>query len=92
MTEIVNERLLTNWHLMRWVALGVGLFFIVQGLRYQDWISGLVGGVFIIQAVTNTGCLCGSCNVSPSVVEQTGNRTTNEVNFTEVKEDQHGRG
>jgi hypothetical protein len=86
MTESVNEQLFTNWHLMRWVSLGVGLFFIVQGLRYQDWVSGLIGGFFLFQAVTNTGCLCGNCAVTVPSVKSSGSNVK-EVEFTEIIED-----
>ncbi|MDZ7682796.1 MAG: hypothetical protein U5J63_14045 [Fodinibius sp.] len=86
----MNDKLFTNWHLMRWIALAIGLFFIVQGLRYQDWVSGLVGGFFLFQAATNTGCLCGRCAVS---AQSSKSESTNisDVAFTEIKEDYHGR-
>jgi len=85
MTQTVKDRLLTNWNLMRWIVLAVGLFFIVQGLRYQDLISGLVGGFFLFQAITNTGCLCGNCAVAASSTKSSGSNM-NEVEFTEINE------
>ena len=85
MTQTVKDRLFTNWHLMRWVALAIGLFFIVQGFRFQDLISGLVGGFFLFQAATNTGCLCGSCAVTTQPSES-GSNKVKEVEFTEIKE------
>lgn len=87
MTQTMKDRLLTNWHLMRWIALAVGLFFIVQGFRYLDLISGLVGGFFLFQAVTNTGCLCGNCAVSASPSAQTTGSNVKKVEFTEINED-----
>jgi len=87
MTQTVKDRLFTNWHLMRWVVLAAGLFFIVQGLRYQDLISGLLGGFFLFQAITNTGCLCGNCAVPASPSAQSSGSNIKEVEFTEIKED-----
>lgn len=86
MNQTVKDRLFTNWHLMRWIALAAGLFFIVQALRYQDVISGLVGGFFLFQAVTNTGCLCGNCAVPASPSAQSSS-SVKEVEFTEINED-----
>jgi hypothetical protein len=87
MTQTVKDRLFTNWHLMRWIALAVGLFFIVQGFRFQDLISGLVGGFFLFQAVTNTGCLCGNCAVPAAPSAQSSGSNFKEVEFTEINED-----
>lgn len=84
MIQTVKNRLFTNWHLMRWVALAAGLFFIIQGFRYQDLISGLLGGFFLFQAVTNTGCLCGNCSI-PAPVEA-DNKKNKDVEYTEIKE------
>lgn len=85
MTQIVKDRLFTNWHMMRWVALAAGLFFLVQALRFQDLVSGLIGGFFLFQAVTNTGCLCGNCTVPVQTSESSDNKIR-EVEFTEIKE------
>ncbi len=85
MTQIVKDRLFSNWHLMRWIAVAAGLFFIVQGLRFQDLLSGLIGGFFLFQAVTNTGCLCGNCAV-PVQSSELGETNIKDVEFTEIKE------
>lgn len=87
MTQRMKDRLFANWHLMRWIALAVALFFIVQAFRYQDLLSGLVGGFFLFQAVTNTGCLCGNCAVPESPSAQTTGSNGKEVEFTEINED-----
>lgn len=79
--------MLTNWHSMRWVALIAGLFFVVQGFRFGDWVSGLLGGFFLFQAVTNTGCLCGNCTVPAQATTESGSVNNTNVEFTEVKED-----
>ena len=85
MPQTVKDRLFTNWHMMRWVALAAGLFFLVQALRFQDLVSGLIGGFFLFQAVTNTGCLCGNCTV-PVQSSESSDTKIREVEFTEIKE------
>lgn len=51
--------LFTNWHFMRWLRLGLGIFVAVQAVQLHDTLSGLIAFFFLYQAVTNTGC-CGS--------------------------------
>ncbi|TYP94781.1 thioredoxin [Fodinibius salinus] len=84
MIKTVKSRLLTNWHLTRWIALAVGSFFIIQALQYQDMILGLVGGFFLFQAVTNTGCLCGSCAVTSSPSAEPNDSNIKQVEFTQI--------
>lgn len=87
MSQTTKTTLLNNWHLMRWVALIAGLFFIIQGLRFGDAISGLLGGFFLFQAITNTGCLCGNCSVPAQATAESGNTNIKDIEFTEIKED-----
>lgn len=83
----MKETLLNNWHPMRWVALGVGVLFIAMGSWSADAISVLLGGFFLFQAATNTGCLCGNCAVPAKGVTEPGNSNIDDVEFTEIKED-----
>lgn len=69
---------------MRWIALAVGLFFMVQALQYQDMILGVVAAFFLFQAVTNTGCLCGHCATPPSPSAQPTSSNIEQVEFTEI--------
>jgi hypothetical protein len=55
----MKQLLLQNWHLMRWIRLIIGLGLIIQGFWMFDWIAGIIGGLFLVQAISNTGC-CGS--------------------------------
>jgi len=51
--------LLTNWPIIRWLRLGLGVFMAVQAVQHQDALAGFISTFFLFQAVTNTGC-CGS--------------------------------
>lgn len=78
-----KHALLNNWHFMRWLRLGLGLFIAFQAVKNLDAISGLIAGFFLFQAITNTGC-CGSggCDVPASTQKQSN---VEEVDFEEIK-------
>lgn len=71
---------------MRWVALGVGILFVGMGIWHWDMVSVLIGGFFLFQAVTNTGCLCGNCAVPAGATTESQNSNIEDVEFTEIKE------
>ncbi|MEY3417161.1 MAG: hypothetical protein RL711_337 [Bacteroidota bacterium] len=79
---ISKENLLHNWHLMRILRLGIGIFIAQQAIQNQDLLSGLIATFFLYQAISNTGC-CGTnaCVTSP----KKDNKHTQEVTFEEIK-------
>ena len=79
----MKQLLFTDWHLMRWIRLALGLIFVVYSLRMQDSLSGFMAVLFLFQAVFNTGC-CGSRSCS---MPQTGTNTvqSKEIEFEEIK-------
>lgn len=85
MNKTIKTTLLNYWNPMRWIALVAGLFFVVQGFRFGDVISGLLGAFFLFQAATNTGCLCGNCSVPAQSSAESG-IAIKDVEFTEIKE------
>ena len=87
MHKTMKQTLLYNWHPMRWVALSVGLFFVGMGGWHVDMVSVLLGGFFLFQAATNTGCLCGNCAVAPQSMSESESSKIDDVEFTEIKED-----
>jgi len=59
-----KQSLLTNWHLMRLVRLGLGLMMLVMGIQSKEWAIGLFSVFFLYQVVTDTGCCgTGGCNM-----------------------------
>lgn len=85
MMEKLTYRLRNDWHAMRWIVLIVGVVFLVQSMRYSDFLSALLGGFFLLQALTNTGCLLGrgQCGVGFSEGE---NQEKKQVDYTEITE------
>ncbi len=55
--------LFSNWHLMRWIALLVGLALGASWFSSGETVTGLFSLFFLFQAVTNTGCMAGSCRI-----------------------------
>jgi len=68
--------LLSNWHFMRLLRMAIGLFLVWQMVQRPDIFTGLVAGVFMFQAITNTGC----CGASGCSVPETGNKTASRLN------------
>ena len=44
---------------MRAMRLGFGIFAGIQSYQMQDYFLGMLAGIFLLQAYTNTGC-CGT--------------------------------
>ncbi len=80
---MIRQTLFRNWHFMRWLRLGLGIFIAVQAIKMQDPLSGLIAAVFLFQAITNTGCCgAGGCGI-PNIKRKTD--PTEEAEFTEIK-------
>ncbi|MBS1935459.1 MAG: hypothetical protein JST96_15770 [Bacteroidetes bacterium] len=79
----IKKMVLYNWHLVRILRLVLGIFIGVNAIMIHDMLSGLLSGIFLFQAFTNTGCCCaGSCAIPPSK-----NKQEKEPVFEEIKND-----
>jgi hypothetical protein len=82
----IKQRLLTDWHLVRIVRLGIGVMMLVMGIQARDWAMGLFSGFFLYQAITNTGC-CGSGRcATPNNWKQTNTVPAPGESITEYEE------
>ncbi len=81
---ITKETILTGWHFMRWLRLGMGLYAATVAFQLHDPLSGFIAAIFLFQAVTNTGC-CGAngCAVPTSSKRNTGK--VEDIEFEELK-------
>lgn len=80
---MIREILFSDWHLMRWLRLGLGIYLAVQAIQLHDTLAGVIAAFFLIQAITNTGCCgAGSC----AVPTKTKADNTKEIDFNEVKQ------
>jgi len=81
-----KQKLLTNWHLMRVMRLGLGIMMVIMGIQSKDWTIGLFSVFFFYQAITDTGC-CGSSGCSTPVVrkEKSSYQDATPIEFEEIK-------
>lgn len=80
--EGITQKLFSNWHFMRWLRLGLGLFVAYQALVLKDAFAGIISGLFLFQALTNTGCCgAGGCTVAD---KKNTSSSTDDVLFEEV--------
>lgn len=79
----LKYKLLNNWSIVRIVRLAIGLWLAVLGIQSADWATGLFGGFFLYQALTDTGC-CGSGACAPPRSQKAkGGEET--IDFEEIK-------
>lgn len=86
MIQQIKQQILSNWHPMRWILLGMSSILAYNYFVYGASVSGVLALFLGFQAVTNTGCLMGQC--VPGI--QPGNSSDfneNEVVFEEVKDE-----
>ncbi len=57
--RLSRATLTQNWHLMRIVRLGIGLYLVGLAAYTRDWMPCLLGAFFLYQALADVGC-CGS--------------------------------
>lgn len=80
---MTKETFLSNWHFMRILRLGLGIYIAFQAVETRSILSGVIAGFFIFQAITNTGC-CGS-NGCAIPIKKNNSKTTEEVEYEEIK-------
>ena len=81
----IKATLLYNWHFMRLLLLGLGIFIAVQAIKTHDAFSGMIATFFLFQSLTNTGC-CGPQGCSTSVSKNNSDKME-DVEFEEIKSD-----
>lgn len=82
--QTMKQVLFTGWHLMRWLRLVFGIFFLAQAIQMDDTLIGVIAGFFLFTALTNTGC-CGPSGCSTSF-RKTNTKEPEEITFEEIKE------
>lgn len=81
--ETIKQTLFTGWHLIRWVRLVFGIFFIVQAIQMHDLMVGAIAGFFLVTAITNTGCCDAGRCAAPT--RKATEKSTEEISFEEIK-------
>jgi len=75
----------SGWNFMRIVRLIIGIFIGANAMITHDALSGLISGIFLFQAFTNTGCCCTSnCSLPLS---KNNKQEQTETIFQAIKKD-----
>jgi hypothetical protein len=78
------ETILNNWNFMRSLRLVMGLWVIYSSITDNQPLLGVLGALFVYQAIMNLGC-CGSGGCNISVKENNANSSIENVDFEEIK-------
>ena len=81
--ETIKQTLFTGWHLMRWLRLVFGIFFIVQAIQMHDMMIGVIAGFFLVTAIANIGC-CGAGRCAAPTGKGKVD-STEEISYEEIK-------
>ncbi len=81
----LKTQLFSNWDLLRILRIVIGVFLGYQGFKLHDSVAWMIAGIFIVQALTNTGCCATNCSV-PSKDTKFG--SVDEVSYDEIKPSQ----
>lgn len=73
----------SNWNVMRFVRLLLGVSIIAQGLRLSQWSFIAAGVVFTLMPLFNIGCCAGGSCSAPSGKGQ--QKSLDDVIYEEVK-------
>ncbi len=65
MLQYFKYNMLHDWNAMRIIRGSLGILLIIQAIMYRDVPMAILGIVFLLQVLTNTGCCVGgACNIS----------------------------
>jgi hypothetical protein len=69
----MKKRLLTNWNIMRWLRLFIGIYVGIEAIRTGEYIFGFLSVLLLLQALSDTGCCCmNHCSVPLSKDKKEG--------------------
>ncbi len=77
------ENIFKDWGVLRILRLLMGIYIIVESVREHQTLLALLGGFFLYQAIMNTACPMGACEVKSK--HKTQNSTPETVDFEEIK-------
>jgi hypothetical protein len=77
----MKQTILSNWTLMRFLRLAMGIAILVQAVMAKDMLFAFAGIIFTAMPVFNVGC-CGTAGcAAPAPKKQ---ETTKEITYEEV--------
>lgn len=79
----MKQLLFSNWTLIRFLRLVMGIAIIAQAAVAKDALFGIAGFLFTIMALFNTGC-CGSGGCYTEAPKNTPKKSTENIQYEEV--------
>lgn len=71
-----------NWSFIRLLRLSMGIFVMVQGVKSEQWLFVILGGLFSLMPLLNIGCCRTSgCNTTVSQ----SNKKMEDITYEEIK-------
>lgn len=77
----MRQTIFSNWNMMRFLRLAIGIAIIVQAVMAKDVMLGLAGVFFTSLPVFNIGCCAGGNCYVPAKKEDSKNK---EIQYEEV--------
>ena len=77
----MKQTILSNWTLMRFLRLAMGIAILVQGIIVKDMMFAFAGIIFTAMPVFNVGC-CGSAGCAAPPAKDPD--TKKEITYEEV--------
>jgi len=72
----------SNWNIIRFLRLGIGLVILVQAVMAADILFGLIGLLFTGMAVFNASCCgAGACAAPPANKD----KGSQDISYEEIK-------
>lgn len=79
----MKQLLFSNWTLVRFLRLAMGIAIIVQAAAAKDALFGIAGFLFTVMALFNTGCCAaGNCYTTGKPVNE--KKSTENIQYEEV--------
>ncbi len=75
------QRMCSNWNLIRFIRLALGIAIIVQSAMAGNWTMGILGLAFTAMPVFNIGC-CGNSGCATPVNKLS--ETKKNISYEEV--------
>ena len=61
----MKEILFRNWHFLRVLRLLMGIAIIIAAVQQHHAMMAILGGLFSLLAILNTGCSAQGCDYRP---------------------------
>jgi hypothetical protein len=83
----MRNLLTTGWNSMRVIRLVLGVILIIQAIQTKFVAGGLLGGLLLFQALSNTGCCgAGGCAIPDNRRTEANKKNgIDEIEYEEVK-------